>query len=76
VNLLSVVKLTPNRILLDFKLRKAILAHICSSALIAKAPTLLAQSNALFGSITSTKSGTPKNTPKSGKPGETQSIQA
>jgi len=76
MSLLGVVKLTPNQILLGSKLRKAILAHIHSSASIVKVPALLTQLNALSGNITSTKSGTPKNMPNSGKPGKTQSIQA
>jgi len=76
VSLLGIVKLTPNQILLGLKLRKAILAHTCSSASIAKVSILPTQSNALFGSIASTKSGTLKNMPNSGKPGETQSVQA
>jgi len=74
--LLGVVKLTPNQILLDLKLKKAILVHTRSSASIAKVPTLPTQLNALSRSIASTKSGTPKNMPNSGKPEETQSVQA
>jgi len=73
--LLGVVKLTPNQTLLGSKLRRVTLALTCSSTLTAKVPTLLTQSNALSKSITSTKSGTPKNTPNSRKSEETQSVQ-
>jgi len=74
--LLGIVKLIPNQILLGLKLRKTILAHTHSSTSIAKVPTLPTQLNALSRSIALTKSGTPKNTPNSKKPGETQSVQA
>jgi len=60
---------------LDSRLRRANHAFICSNVLTAKVITSLTPMSALSGNTALTRSGTPKNMPSSGKPGETQFVQ-
>jgi len=70
----GVVKLTTRLIHLGLKPRRAFHAHIRSSILTAKAIIRLIPATVLSGNTASTRSGSQKNMPNSGKAGTTQSI--
>jgi len=71
----GVVKLMTKLIHLGSKPRRVNPALICSNVLTARVLILLTPMIVSSGNTTLIRSGTPKNTPSSGKPGKTGSIQ-
>jgi len=70
----GVVKLTTRLIHLGLKPRRTFYAHIHSSALTARVIIRLIPATVLSGNTASTRSGSQKNMPNSGKPGTTQLV--